>query len=49
VNLDEALKEDSDQAADPVRISGKCRSEFPEPTASIVFFATEVIRLEDIQ
>jgi DNA replication protein DnaC len=32
VNLDEALKEDSDQAADPVRISGKCRSEFPEPT-----------------
>ena len=33
VNLDEAMKEDSDQDADLVRISGKNRSEFPEPTA----------------
>jgi DNA replication protein DnaC len=32
VNLDEAMKEDSDQEADLVRISGKRRSEFPEPT-----------------
>jgi DNA replication protein DnaC len=32
VNLDEAMKEDSDQDADLVRISGKSRSEFPEPT-----------------
>jgi hypothetical protein len=32
VNLDDAMKEDSDQAADLVRISGKSRSEFPEPT-----------------
>jgi len=32
VNLDEAMKEDSDQDADLVRISGKRRSEFPEPT-----------------
>ena len=29
VNLDEAMKEDSDQQADLVRISGKHRSEFP--------------------
>lgn len=34
VNLDEAMKEDSDQQADLVRISGKSRSEFPEPTSS---------------
>jgi DNA replication protein DnaC len=32
VNLDDAMKEDSDQDADLVRISGKRRSEFPEPT-----------------
>src|SRR5262245_29642159 len=32
VNLDDAMKEDSDQPADLVRISGKSRSEFPEPT-----------------
>jgi DNA replication protein DnaC len=32
VNLDEAMKEESDQDADLVRISGKSRSEFPEPT-----------------
>src|SRR5437764_14943750 len=32
VNLDEAMKEDSDQETDLVRISGKRRSEFPEPT-----------------
>src|SRR5262249_45173013 len=32
VNLDEAMKEDSDQEADLVRISGKSRPEFPEPT-----------------
>jgi DNA replication protein DnaC len=32
VNLDDAMKEDSDQEADLVRISGKSRSEFPEPT-----------------
>src|ERR671924_1888449 len=36
VNLDEAMKEDSDQDADLVRISGKSRSEFPEPTAAVV-------------
>jgi hypothetical protein len=35
VNLDDALKEDSDQAADLVRISGKSRSEFPEPTTQM--------------
>ena len=34
VNLDDAMKEDSDQDADLVRISGKSRSEFPEPTSS---------------
>lgn len=34
VNLDEAMKEESDQQADLVRISGKIRSEFPEPTGS---------------
>ena len=33
VNLDEAMKGDSDQHADLVRISGKGWSEFPEPTA----------------
>jgi len=32
VNLDEAMKEDSDQQADLARISGKTRPEFPEPT-----------------
>ena len=32
VNLDEAMKEESDQDADLVRISGKSWSEFPEPT-----------------
>ena len=32
VNLDDAMKEESDQQADLVRISGKSRSEFPEPT-----------------
>lgn len=32
VNLDEAMKEESDQQTDLVRISGKSRSEFPEPT-----------------
>jgi DNA replication protein DnaC len=32
VNLDEALKEDSDQSADLARISGKRWPEFPEPT-----------------
>jgi hypothetical protein len=32
VNLDEAMKEDSDQQADLARISGKRWSEFPEPT-----------------
>jgi IstB-like ATP binding protein len=31
-NLDEAMKEDSDQEADLVRISGKRWSEFPKPT-----------------
>ena len=34
VNLDDAMKEDSDQDADLVRISGNRRSEFPEPTPS---------------
>ena len=32
VNLDEAMKEDSDQQADVIRISGKTCPEFPEPT-----------------
>ena len=32
VNLDDAMKEDSDQDADLVRISGKSWSKFPEPT-----------------
>ena len=32
VNLDDAMKEESDQQANLVRISGKSRSEFPEPT-----------------
>ena len=32
VNLDEAMKDASDNDADLVRISGKHRSEFPEPT-----------------
>src|SRR5688572_22675363 len=32
VNLDDAMKEESDQQTDLVRISGKSRSEFPEPT-----------------
>lgn len=32
VNLDDAMKEDLDQPADLVRIFGKSRSEFPEPT-----------------
>jgi DNA replication protein DnaC len=35
VNLDDAMKEDSDQEAELIRISGKSRSEFPEPTASL--------------
>jgi 3-keto-L-gulonate-6-phosphate decarboxylase len=30
--LDEAIKEESDQDADLVRISGKSRSEFPQST-----------------
>jgi hypothetical protein len=34
VNLDDAMKEDSDQQADLVRISGNSWSEFPEPTPS---------------
>jgi DNA replication protein DnaC len=33
VNLDEAMKEESDQRTDLVRISGKSGSEFPEPTS----------------
>src|SRR5438270_8288459 len=40
VNLDEAMKEDSDQQADLVRISGKHRSEFPEPTRGCSFRAS---------
>jgi DNA replication protein DnaC len=32
VNLDDAMKEESDQQADLVRLSGKSRSKFPEPT-----------------
>jgi hypothetical protein len=36
VNLDDAMKEDSDQGADLVRISGKRWSEFPEPTTSSI-------------
>jgi hypothetical protein len=32
VNLDEAMKEESDQQADLIRISGKSSPEFPEPT-----------------
>jgi DNA replication protein DnaC len=34
VDLDDAMKEDSDQDADLVRISGKSWSEFPEPTSA---------------
>jgi hypothetical protein len=34
VNLDEAMKEDSDQHADLIRISGHSWSEFPEPTSA---------------
>jgi DNA replication protein DnaC len=33
VNLDDAMKEESDQQADLVRLSGKSRSKFPEPTS----------------
>jgi DNA replication protein DnaC len=40
VNLDEAMKEDSDQHADLVRISGKHRSEFPEPTRPSTMHST---------
>src|SRR5262249_29850387 len=36
VNLDEAMKEDSDQQTEVARISGKQWPEFPEPTTSIV-------------
>jgi hypothetical protein len=32
VNLDDAMKEDSDQQTDLIRISGKTCPEFPEPT-----------------
>jgi DNA replication protein DnaC len=32
VDLDDAMKDESDQAADLIRISGKSGSEFPEPT-----------------
>jgi hypothetical protein len=35
VNLDEAMKEDSDQQADLARISGKRWPEFPEPTPMV--------------
>jgi DNA replication protein DnaC len=35
VNLDDAMKEDSDQQPDLVRISGKSWSEFPEPTGTV--------------
>ena len=41
VNLDDAMKEDSDQAADLVRLSGKSRSEFPEPTRGLWAAADE--------
>lgn len=34
VNLDDAMKEDSDQQADLIRISGNTCPEFPEPTGS---------------
>src|SRR3989441_12750217 len=37
VNLDEAMKEDSDQQADLARISGKRWPEFPEPTVRMTF------------
>ena len=37
VNLDDAMKEDSDQDADLVRISEKRWSEFPEPTSWTTF------------
>jgi IstB-like ATP binding protein len=42
VNLDDAMKEDSDQDADLVRISGKRRSEFPEPTSIIQFHSGRI-------
>jgi IstB-like ATP binding protein len=35
VNLDDAMKEDSDQQADLARISGKRWPEFPEPTGAL--------------
>jgi hypothetical protein len=44
VSLDEAMKEDSDQDADLVRISGKNRSEFPEPTALALRNRTDRVR-----
>jgi hypothetical protein len=43
VNLDDAMKEASDQDADLVRISGKSRSEFPEPTLLIALHLSLVI------
>lgn len=36
VNLDDAMKDDSDQEADLIRISGNGGSEFPEPTAEVL-------------
>jgi len=33
-SLDDAMKDESDQQTDLVRISGKSRSEFPEPTGA---------------
>ena len=33
VDLDEAMKDESDQDGDLIRISGKSGSEFPEPTS----------------
>ena len=40
VNLDEALREESDQTDDLIRISGKSCPEFPEPT---------IIRIHDLR
>jgi DNA replication protein DnaC len=43
VNLDDAMKEDSDQDADLVRISGKRQSEFPEPTREREFVLPDAV------
>jgi len=43
VNLDDAMKEDSDQQADLIRISGNTCPEFPEPTRAANRAAPEAV------